>query len=336
MLKYDIAKLHVLKSIADSHLRPGDLLPAQSELLEHDRFSLICLKRAFADLENAGIIKKSQGKRATLLREVVKTDYIGSVVFVYVYRNSPAVNSGIYLLRDQLAKSGIDLKILAVNDPHQDLSEHFANALGIILMGSITKTWLAALKPFRLPAMIIGTNPFIEQISSFGYDWEAQTAELCERLRQRGAKRIALINGAKRYYPAKQIYKVVKDFAKKHNSTLPEDFYLWCKMDDIEYKQRMISALFARADEYDAVIVEKGAIDMAPLLALGMNLPKRIQLGIMLPEDTMLKNVSFDNIVLTGFNENIFLSSARFVIETLEQGYGAVPKQIKLAPVFYS
>ena len=132
LLKYNRARLHVLDRIAALQLQPGDLLPTQQELLAGGGFSLICLKRALAELESEGVVSKGQGRRACLLKRLERNDFSGFVVFLCLYRYTPAIPSDVYIMRDEFARRGIELRIEAVKRPDVDLSGICRGALGMI------------------------------------------------------------------------------------------------------------------------------------------------------------------------------------------------------------
>ena len=332
LLKYNRARLHVLDRIAALQLQPGDLLPTQQELLADGGFSLICLKRALAELESEGVVSKGQGRRACLLKKLERNDFSGFVVFLCLYRYTPAIPSDVYSMRDEFARRGIELRIEAVKRPDVDLSGICRDALGIMVMGWITREWLDYLRIYKLPLLAVGSNPFPEELAGVGLDWYAAATEVCRMLRECQCRRIALVNGAKRYLPAREIERAVKDDARRAGLRSPSGLQVWCDFQDGLVTYRSIRKLFSRANEFDGVVLEEGTWPAALLMAREMNLPSRIRFGTIL-SITSVEGACLTNITVVSFPQTLPKMAVNFFLNRLKNGRTDEVEQFLLKPV---
>ena len=332
LLKYNRARLHILDRIAALQLKPGDLLPSQQELLKDGGFSLICLKRAMAELEEDGIVSKGQGRRACLLKHLERNDFSGVVVFLCIYRYVPAIPDQVFLIRDEFARRGIELRIEAAKSPDIDLTTLCKGAIGIILMGWITREWLDYLRLYRLPLMAVGSNPFPEELAGVGLDWYAGTKELCRLLRKKNCSRFALVNGARRYFPAREIYRAVKDDSRAAGTILSPHLQLWCDFQDGVFTYRSIRKLFTRSDEFDAVILEEGTWPAGVLMAREMNLPRQIHLGTIM-SFTEMEGAALKNISVVFFPQILPKKAVEFFLNRLKTGRAEEAEQFLLKPL---
>ena len=56
IMKYNQAKMRIFQLIADQHLKIGDRLPPERDLVENFELSLITVRRAMHELEEENII----------------------------------------------------------------------------------------------------------------------------------------------------------------------------------------------------------------------------------------------------------------------------------------
>jgi DNA-binding GntR family transcriptional regulator len=73
-LRYEIVRDMILAIISDDGLRPGDRLPTSAELAERSGFSLISVRRAFDELERAGVVIRQQGVGTFVARDRIVSE----------------------------------------------------------------------------------------------------------------------------------------------------------------------------------------------------------------------------------------------------------------------
>jgi hypothetical protein len=314
LLKYNEAKLKVLNRIGELKLKPGDALPSQGKLIEGESFSMISLRRALNDLEADGLIEKRQGCPMRLSTNFKQASFQYTVACIYIYDSKySSFNVEVRPRQSDLVsffgERGIRLETITAIAPSAEVTEKLGGMLGVILCGWITQEWVDFLRVFKLPVVVAGNNPFPEEFSSVYNDWPAAVDMLYAQLEKRGARRIAFLNSAERYYPTAGMYEAFR----RRTSDFKESMVLCC--DCFDGSKGIADFLEANRD-VDAFLVEKGLI--FAFLAISREFPgmEKKEIGV-ISEGRLNVDFKFEKMLITYFKETIFVEAGKLFLEKI-------------------
>ena len=204
-LKYNKARLAIMKFIAESGLKVGDRLPSERELVKRLPCSSITMRHALADMEAAGLIDRRHGSGNYLAREIRNDQFQNNILFVFVFQKEEDLPGwGIDRLRFFLADRGLGLSYVAVSEFGLEVVNASRNCIGIITGGSLTEDFLLQLKTLGLPIVVQGNSGVTLDLPVISVDLELAAYRLARIMIEDGRKQIALFRGPDDYHPAVQ------------------------------------------------------------------------------------------------------------------------------------
>ncbi|MBQ9338235.1 MAG: GntR family transcriptional regulator [Lentisphaeria bacterium] len=327
ILKYQLAKIQVLDRIASLDLGPGDQLPTQEQLLAGGGFSQICLIRALSELESEGLIRQQQGRRAVLCKPLERIRYQGNVLFLEICRSSLQISAGFYTIQDALRRRSICARPLAVfrDKCAEDLTGYCKDCMGIIVCGWITQEWLDYLRIYGLPLLVVGSNPFPEEVAGVDFDWYGAARSVCRKMHERGCRRLAYVNSTLSHYvPSQRIEcAVLDDIAETGTELFRISDVDSFRKKDVSQSNAMfvpVRDLLAQHDRFDGVFFEKGYFDPVMINAVDLGLPGRLCFGSVLSEKPLQYAPPFSRMIFNYFPDNVFRKTADFFLSRLTAG----------------
>lgn len=203
-LKYNKARLAIMKLIAESDLKVGDVLPSTRHLSATLPYGAITIRHALSEMETDGLIERRPGSGTYLAKELKDNRFSSNLLFISVAkREDNASGPGLDPLRRYLAERGIGLNVISVYEFGLDIIEAAKNSFGILLSGWLTKPFLSQMQTIGQPMVIVGNYGRNTVIPSVSLNLEEGTRRMTEILIGEGHKRIALFCGFKEnYFPA--------------------------------------------------------------------------------------------------------------------------------------
>ena len=330
LLKYNEAKLKVLKRIAELNLKPGDALPSQGKLVAGERVSMISLRRALTDLESDGVIEKRQGCPMRLTANFHQSSFQCTVAYINICSATPpGFTVGNRPVKSDLvsffAEHSIRLEAITTTKLTEEVTAKLAGVVGVILCGWITREWVDFLRVFKIPVIVVGNNPFPEEFSGVSNDWPAAVDLLYDELEKRGARRIAFLNSSERYYPTQGMYEAFR----RRTPDFTESMVLCC--DYLDGSKGLADFLTTNRDA-DAFLVEKGLI--FPFLAISREFPgmENKMIG-MIGESRIKLDFKFSRMMMTYFDDTIFVEAGKFFLNVISSEKHTVSHRI-LSPSF--
>ncbi len=318
--KYHQAKLKVLNQINSYGLKKGDLLPSQEELMKDADFSMICLRRALNELEQDGIISKHQGKRACLAKDMHHQQFHSTILYLHIYDKFPDQTREFYAIKNHLAERGINLCFMGMQHPELELAEACKNCLGILLIGWITREWVDYLKMLELPVIVIGNNPFPECFSSANENWGAACELAYRQLRERGCRKIGLLNGSKDYLAAHDIYRVFKEEVLKSGEEFSDETVVWTDRKQISQPYFVISEFLNKKPPLDGLILETGSYIPFLIVSRELQLGYDYQIAPLMPSHAQYGDFRFKNQLMVGFDKSLHMLAIKLLLSKLENG----------------
>ncbi len=199
MHKYNQVKLSITDYIGRRNLQVGDAIPSQSEFVRDCGYSLITVRRALSELEEAGIIERHQGRPARLAREVFPAMVNGTILMLQLYHNFPSDGQEVASMEIYLRERGFELRAKSAKHPSEDISEACRGCVAILVSGWITEEWLKRIASEKLPVMIVGNSPVPGYFPSISNDYRQATVLLYRELRGIGCRNIGLFMGHRRF-----------------------------------------------------------------------------------------------------------------------------------------
>lgn len=214
ILKYNEAKLKIVRLIGERNLKPGDRIPTERELAALLGVSIISIRRAVQELQDAGIIQRKQGVGSFFTGNVVRNEYRSILGVVSI--SDPRFPSGedMYALRRGLQRHHADYRLFNVNeDVDMSIAQGIAECDRFIVSGFVNKPWLDYLFSQGKPLVQIGVSEHGREVCQVKFDWETAIRETIARLKSRGAAEIGLLlinpNSASCSYERARIFEKV-------------------------------------------------------------------------------------------------------------------------------
>ena len=160
ILKYNQAKMRIFQLIADQHLKIGDRLPPERDLVENFELSLITVRRAMHELEEENIIERRPRMGTYLKQSIAQIPELGRILYLKIYKTEYGENifldTMVQEVEFQLKKEHIQLLYHSAVSPSVEIAEAAAECLGIFVTGWLDVKWRDFLKSLGLPVMVIG------------------------------------------------------------------------------------------------------------------------------------------------------------------------------------
>lgn len=331
--KYYQAKLLVLNQINTLGLKKGDHLPSHGEFIRNADFSMICLRRALDELERDGIIARQQGKRACLVKDVCELPRRGEVLYLHIYSQVPDKSLEFERMRLLFNRHGINLSYASYGKPNPELLQMSERRLGVILTGWITREWVDFLKLLGLPLLVLGSNPFPDELPSVDCDWRAGTILAYQELARRGCRSIALLNSSKNYIPAFRFYDGFKEACRAAGRRFSEDMIAWIDIKGGGRCYHAIADFLKSRAGVDGVIVENGVYN--PLMTVLYECESAGRLKVAAMSQKHFEGFSFSRQIFVTFKESVYLETSRIFLKRLESGNHSI-QHFAIEPRIYN
>ncbi len=251
-LKYNKARLAIMRQIAESGLKAGDRLPSVRSLAASLPYGAITISHALNDMKEEGMIECRHGSGTYLARELKDNRFSNHILFINVARRDqfiPELNAD--RIRHYLAERGIGLKTLPVYEFGLDVIEAAKNALGILATGWLTEDFLKQVQGIRLPVLIVGNYRLNTKVPAVSLNIEGGAYRLAKVFIEDGKKRLALFSTvSEEYYSSICYYAGYKRALKEYG--LPE---LILSMDDFMKNDPEFLA-FMKSENPEAILME--------------------------------------------------------------------------------
>ena len=266
--KYAKTRHNILNYIASRNIKEGDRLPTERELCRILDVSIITVRRALQDLYERNIIDRIQGRGTFLQSDFSRSKLLGEVVMVIVAKTEHGRGIEILDLSSELMKRRYGLKVLCADSrPDNKIVEAMSQSAGVFLSGKIDEGWISFMRSMGLPFVLLGSNDLKLKHCAVKRDWEKAARLMVRHLSSCGHRRIGLLNGAKRYYPALKINEGYCREMAKQNLPVQDSWVSWVAND--EYFDRIMEFFARNKTDFDALILEAGCY--TPLLSLYYN-----------------------------------------------------------------
>lgn len=314
VLRYNQTKLNILHEIASMNLKAGDMLPSERTLSTKLGISMGTLRRALSELEDQSIIRKEHG-RGSILQKRISNDKNGNqIALIYIKRinnrDIPDLGSFEIYLNDR----GISLQYIPMMRFDKTLISEVEKCFAVLVTGWLDSEWIRNLQLLNKPMVAIGSHQYSNLLPWVGYDWEGAAFMITSRLIKDKTKRIGLLNGGHRYYPANLIYKGYKRAITAAGLKFDEDLISWATREEAWDKAE--DFIINQLPELDAVVLELGTY--YPFLSLcwslGVKPTKRLAVigsgnEVIIPVRNSLQAI---------FEKNIYIAAAEVFLEALQ------------------
>ncbi len=200
MKKYEIIYNEIIKQIDSGEIRIGDSIPSENVLSEMFNTSRVTVRKSLAELENAGIIMKQQGKESIVVSNTHKPKTILLILpnlFKYIFMDL------IKEIETTLRSEGINLLIAcSYNDQNieRDIIRNYLGGVdGIILEPTqaqytkqIHSKTYSTLK--GKPTVCINSNLANLNLTHLVLDDKGSMQELTKEVIRRGARKILILS----------------------------------------------------------------------------------------------------------------------------------------------
>ena len=127
ILKYNQAKMRIFQLIADQHLKIGDRLPPERDLVENFELSLITVRRAMHELEEENIIERRPRMGTYLKQSIAQIPELGRILYLKIYKTEYGENifldTMVQEVEFQLKKEHIRLLYHSAVSPSVEIAE---------------------------------------------------------------------------------------------------------------------------------------------------------------------------------------------------------------------
>lgn len=279
VLKYNRAKMDILQTIVAHKLQVGDRLPSLREFLSESDFSAITLRRAMDDLEQQGIITKQQGTGSFLNKNINGTAMLGKVLFINVYRYYPNLGFEQRELKKFFMERGFALDISSSTEPGGEITGKARECAGIFVSGWLTRVWVDYLKAFNVPVMVIGANPFPEELPGVDWNLPGGIGKLTAKLIEDGSKCFAVLPGGKEYHTSMEIKQGFQNEIQRRGLN-PDDHPLFTSEGILRYTHEDILAYFRKHPNIDTLLLGQENYQVVLELLRNGALPDDLRLGV--------------------------------------------------------
>jgi len=314
LLKYNQAKLEIMNLIAGDSLEIGARLPPERDLVSRFNLSMITVRRALKDLERQGFLER-RNRLGTFLRKSIQKEDMERILFIRIYKEeykeTPRPPEYSHHVSELLSQKLINMQFIAAKEPDIATANEAKGCIGIFVQGWLTQEWLDFLKMLNTPTVVLGANPFPDQLPTVSYDWKYAGEGLTEEFISCGYKKIGLINGGPTYYPAKQMYEGYCLAMAKAKRKIDDKLVIWPGHPQMH--KHICDYLDANPD-CDALIIENGAL--IPFLQCNWNRPLAHRMPLGMIGDSEASSNFFkhlDHGLLMAFEESIYIAGVDMI-----------------------
>ena len=192
ILKYNEAKLKLIKLIKDTKLKKGERLPAARILVEKFGISLISVHRAMEELETLGFIKKTAGVGSFYEGGLNSDQYDPTLAVVNIGDHLFPNGRSAHELSTSLKAHNTTYKI--IHTPHEvdsSILERLQKYERFIVTGFVNENWIDCLKSLNKPMIQVGACACETSTAKVLYDWNKAFELALKILKEGGCKNIA-------------------------------------------------------------------------------------------------------------------------------------------------
>lgn len=333
-LKYDQVRLAILNIIAQDQLQPGDRLPSVRQLLTRIPCSMITLRKALEMLENESMLTRCIGKGTFIKQTIVSRSKNGKILFINVNRKDKVAYPparGWEETQSYFNNIGIEFQYLHVDCFSDIILKSLDNVIGIMLYGWLTKDFLCSMKSLQIPMIIVGNSQRFPGIAQIELDVQSSAQIVTEKLIQKGAKSLFLLNSSKEFFMHNTILSGVKKVISKHKD-------IKFDTEDLigDNKPEKLASLIEKYGHYDGWIIELGNYFTYLGTTRFYSLKQHPLIGIVgdsghieLPCQYLV--IGSDDTIITVFKESIFKVASK-ILE--DQIINNIPmKSMMLTPI---
>lgn len=293
ILKYNEAKLGIAQLIRQNKLRPGDKLASERELASQLGMSIISVRRAMAEFQDAGIIRKKSGVGSFYNGNLSLENHANQVALVNIgdslYPDSVTISAFEETLRQYDAKH----KVFHVKrDVEPDVLTELQEFDKIAITGYINLSWLECLSSLGKPTLQIGESECPNSLSKVKPDWRDAFRLVFKRFRTIDRKNIAfLLPDLKSSTYGALLQGIAYDTARQESCTLSESLIA-----NVPFENAIGAIedmLRHHAKKIQLLVIENGSL-LPFLLA-----PSRRKLPVDLPIVVIHESVIFPQDILT-------------------------------------
>jgi DNA-binding transcriptional regulator YhcF (GntR family) len=251
----------VLNLIAEENLKKGSRIPPERELIERCGCSRITIRKALDEMTREGLLERRIGS-GTFLRKTItssqrKTGYILLICL------TPHIDNNIRfeqqkILREYFEERGMNMKVVytdVLDHLDHQILEEAQGALGIMLFGWVTEILMEKLKVLTQAKIIVGNVKPIKGVPQITYDMENCATVVTREMLRNGAKKILLLNGADKYYPAIEFEKGFRKTITEAKSSVTK---YNCIRVPVQNRAEFIDSILSSLNEYDGVLFDLG------------------------------------------------------------------------------
>lgn len=320
--KYTKARTELINYIARSGIPSGGKLPSEKVLCDVLNVSQITVRRALKELDEQEFIERLHGKGTFVKSDISNVIKLGTIILLDIAATHPTTNIPIVGFYKDITNRNYNFHVvISGKSPDNYIVEELAKASGIFVTGKVTDEWVRILDATGVPFILLGGYNFNPDAWQIRFDWHQAGAMITEYLIKQGFKKIGLINGGKKYYPAVEIYQGFIEVMQKHDLTVDTKSIIWAETKEWD---KCITEFFNKNTiDYDALIIEAGSYPSFISHLYSSDIQERPNIGIISGSLRILDNP------LPGICEIYFKKSFHMSVELLFEAMESKAKKSK-------
>ncbi len=316
VLKYNEAKLKITQLIQQNQLRPGDKLASERELANQLGMSIISVRRALAEFQDAGIVRKVSGIGSFYNGNLALESCSSRVAVVNIgdslYPDSPTI----CLFEQALEKYHASHKVFHVK---RDVEPEVLNELRgfdkIAVTGYINTSWIECLSSLGKPLLQIGESQQPNSLAKVKGDWEDVFRIIFKRFGEidRQAMAFLLPDLVMSTYGA-LLRELIHQTARREGSTVNEALLVHVPL---ETAIGTVNELILRyADKIRLLVIETGSLLPFLLAPAHRLLPHDLPIVVVQELMNLPMDIGrLENFHCVAFEENILTRSVHLFYE---------------------
>lgn len=166
VLKYNEAKFKVTQLIQKNQLQPGDKLASERELAAQLGMSIISVRRALAEFQEAGIVRKVSGVGTFYNGNLEVKEFRSRVALVNIGDHFYPDNFGIWAMEKELAPYQGEYKVFHVHtDVQPEVLAELRDFDKIMVTGFLNDSWVECLSSLGKPLLQVGESEYPNSLS---------------------------------------------------------------------------------------------------------------------------------------------------------------------------
>lgn len=323
--QYTKCKIAILDYIVKNGLRQGDVLPSQRDMCKYFGTSMITIRRALAELQNAEIVYPTPGKGMFVSKDLTGEKSFGNIILLDINAPFRQIHNGLQFLHKYVHLRGYQFKSFVCGEyPDDSILRETGNATGLLATGVITDAWKDFLGSLSCSVVNLGLKDEHIPGTKTVYSDAGDDVELAvDYFAAAGCRRIAFLNAPKMYYSTETMHNAFLRSLKKHSLSFLEDLERF--IPDEERSIEVPRFLFNHEGEFDCLLSEAGIIFYI-LSSFYETERKRIPLGVV---GGMWNQACYQNrwIVEFGRSESIFKLAVDVLLDSFQ------PKKLQKYPM---